>query len=210
MSAQALATKMTEMFALQSSLNPALFLDRDGTVIVEKEFLSDPAGVELHSGVAEALRGAQSAGFRLVIVSNQSGVARGYFPESAVERVNQRVSELLEQAGVVIAGTYYCPNHPAGLVEEYRIRESGRKPADQMFITAARELQIDLRASWVIGDRRSDYLSAAPLGSRGALVKTGYGEKAATEGAISAPLGPEIIAADLPAAIREILSEECR
>lgn len=207
MSASAVSTKLTDLLVTRSSLRPALFLDRDGTVIVEKEFLSDPAGVELHSGVAQALRSAREAGFALVLVSNQSGVARGYFDEEAVRRVNQQVVDLLEESGVALDGVYYCPNHPSGSVDRYRRRQSGRKPADQMFVRAAREIGLDLRASWVIGDRRADYLSAAPLAGHGALALTGYGEIARAAPESSAPFGPEIIAADLPAVVAEIHSK---
>jgi histidinol-phosphate phosphatase family protein len=156
---------------------PAIFLDRDGTVIKEKHFLSDADEVELEEGVVDALKAVSGKGYRLVIVSNQSGVARGYFDESAVERVNGRVVELLARRGVEIDAVYYCPFYRDGTVTAYSIESHLRKPAPGMAEAAATDLNLDLRRSIVIGDRLSDINLGRAFGGRSYLVRTGYGAK---------------------------------
>ncbi len=185
--------------------SPALFLDRDGAVIVEKGFLSDPDQVELHQGVSESLKRAQEKGYKLVIVSNQSGVARGLISEEQVNASNRRVLELLAEFGVSITDVYYAPEHPEGIVETYRTADNFRKPSDGMFLRAAREHNIDLRASWIIGDRPGDYLSAYAFGGRSVLVKTGYGAESVAELSRYASLAPSFVADDLPSAVNSIL-----
>lgn len=144
--------------------NRALFLDRDGTLIVDRDYLGDPAGVELLPDVGAALRRAKEAGFLLVVVSNQSGVGRGYFPESAVAAVNARMAEYLAREGVTIDGFYHCPHRP----------DEGcgcRKPEPGMIEAAVRDLSIDPAASFVIGDKTSDVVLARQTGARGVLLK---------------------------------------
>ncbi len=153
-----------------SALRPAVFLDRDGTLMVEREYLADPAGVTLVDGAVDALARLRDAGLPVVIVTNQSGIARGLYTEAAYHRVAARLQGLLERAGVPPAGTYYCPHHPD---------ETGpcscRKPGTGMYEEAAGELGLDLRASWYVGDKVTDVLPAAKLGGKGILVRTGYG-----------------------------------
>ncbi len=153
---------------------PALFADRDGTIIVEREYLSDPAGVTLLSGAAAALRAFQAAGYAVVVVTNQSGIARGYFTEAEYDLVAARVVTLLAGEGVALDGVYHCPHHPS-------ISACAcRKPGTLLYRTAAAELGIDLSSSVYVGDRRSDVEPAAAFGGRGILVRTGYGEREAT------------------------------
>lgn len=144
----------------------ALFLDRDGTLIVDQDYLADPAGVELFPGVAGALKMATEAGFLLVVVSNQSGVGRGYFTDADVVRVNERLFELLVAEGVVIDAFYHCPHAP----------EDGcncRKPETGMVEKAAADLGIDTAASFVIGDKASDIELGRRTGAGTVLVSTG-------------------------------------
>ena len=178
MSIEHVARVASEMLKHSLSLNPALFLDRDGTVIVEKEFLHDPDQVELESGAVDAIRLAQDNGYKVVIVSNQSGVARGMFGLDAVEAVNRRTQELLESDHANIDGIYYCPYHRDGTVPEFAMHSYDRKPAPGMPEQAAVDLGIDLRRSIVIGDRRSDLDLGRAIGGRFALVRTGYGREA--------------------------------
>lgn len=142
----------------------ALFLDRDGTLIVDRDYLGDPDGVELLPGVGAALRKAREAGFLLVVVSNQSGVGRGYFPESAIAAVNARMAEYLAEEGVEIDGFYHCPHRPDEGC-------SCRKPEPGMIEAAVHDLGIDASASFVIGDKESDVLLAKYTGARGVLLK---------------------------------------
>jgi histidinol-phosphate phosphatase family protein len=147
---------------------PFIFLDRDGTLIVEKHYLADPAGVELCTGAAEGLQRLQAAGFRFVMVSNQSGIARGILTEAQVCAVNSRMAELLAPHGVAFAAMYWCPHGPT---EEC----SCRKPRPGMIHRAVSKLGGDLRGAWVIGDRGADLDLARGAGLPSLLVRTGYG-----------------------------------
>ncbi|MCB2202116.1 HAD-IIIA family hydrolase [bacterium] len=168
----------SETLVARREVRPALFVDRDGTVIVEKEFLSDVDEVELEHGAAEALRTAASLGYRIVIVSNQSGVARGMFTTDTVDQINARMLELLLAEDVRVDAVYYCPYHKEGTVAEYAFDSDCRKPSPGMPEQAAEEFDIDLRHSIVVGDRRSDLELARTIGGRAFLVRTGYGREA--------------------------------
>ena len=145
-----------------------LLVDRDGTLIVEKNYLSDPNEVELFPGAALALKAARNAGWGIVCVSNQAGVGRGYFDESAVEAVNERVEKLLNARGASIDEYYYCTDHPD-------LASTHRKPAPGMALDAARDFDIDLGASVVIGDKPADIGLGKTIGATTILVRTGYG-----------------------------------
>lgn len=153
---------------------PAVFVDRDGTLIREREYLADPAGVELLPGAAASLRAFHSAGYGIVIVTNQSGIARGYYDERAYREVESEVEWRLESAGVVVLGSYHCPHHP-----EITGPCDCRKPAAGLFRRAADEHGLDLSRSVYIGDRVRDVAPAAELGGLGILVRTGYGAEEA-------------------------------
>jgi histidinol-phosphate phosphatase family protein len=141
----------------------AVFLDRDGTIVVDKHYLSDPDGLELLPNAPEGLRELRALGARLVVVTNQSGVGRGYFLAEAVERMHERLRELLAEGGVELDGIYVCPHAP----------EDGcacRKPASALFERAADELGLDLRASFVVGDKQSDVEAARRIGATPILI----------------------------------------
>lgn len=158
------------------SVTPAVFVDRDGTIMVEKNFLSDPEGVELESGVVDALRMFKQHGFKIIVISNQSGVARGFFDTTAVEQVNGRLMEILASEGVEVDGMYFCPHHPKGSRAKYAIRCDCRKPAPGMVEAAAYQLNLDLRRSYVIGDKIDDIDLARVVGATPVMVTTGYGQ----------------------------------
>lgn len=147
---------------------PAVLLDRDGTLIVEKHYLHDPAEVELEAGAVEALAALRDAGYVLAGVTNQSGVGRGYYGLDAVAACNARVDELLAAHGVTIAGWYVCPHGPADDC-------ACRKPLPGLAEAAAAELGLDLARSWVIGDKPSDAGLGLAVGARAVLVATGHG-----------------------------------
>ena len=136
----------------------AVFLDRDGTIIEDVGYIGDPAKVKLLPGVADAIRRMAKAGFEIVVVSNQSGVARGLFDEDALSAVHTRMVELLGSQGASLDGAYYCPylEGPEAVVETYRCESELRKPEPGMLIQAANERDIDLSQSWMIGDARRD------------------------------------------------------
>ena len=151
---------------------PAVFLDRDGTLIREEKYLADPEGVVLLPGVPDALRLLREGGFALVVVTNQSGIDRDLYTLEDYHAVARRVDEVLAGHGVPVDATYFCPHHPEA---------SGpckcRKPATGMHRAAARELGLDLPRSFYVGDRIRDLLPARELGGTGILVRTGYGTR---------------------------------
>jgi len=167
----------------------AVFLDRDGTLIVDKNYLSDPAGVVLFDRTIESLIRMMQLGLSLVVVSNQSGVGRGYFSMKDVDAVNSRIDSLLRQDGIEIAGWYVCPHAP----DE---KCSCRKPKPGMIEAASQDLGLDPSRSYVIGDKRADVDLALAVGACGILVTTGYGAND-TEYArsIGAPVCADLLAA---------------
>jgi len=155
-------------------LRPAVFIDRDGTVITERCYLADPAAVELLPGAAAALRRLHETGYALVMVTNQSGIARGYFSPTEFHAVQARVHELLAAEGVVLDGVYFCPHHP-----DFGPPCDCRKPNLGLFRRAAADLGLDLATSAYVGDRLSDVQPATALGGQAFLVRTGYGAELA-------------------------------
>lgn len=151
---------------------PAIFFDRDNTLIRNDGYLGDPAGVVLMDWAAEAIARLRGFGFVIVTFSNQSGVARGMFTEDAVRAVNQRMDELLRQQNpnAIIDGHEFCPYHPSGTVEEYRKESELRKPAPGMILKAAEAMDLDLSASWVIGDAPRDIEAGRAVGCKTILL----------------------------------------
>jgi D-glycero-D-manno-heptose 1,7-bisphosphate phosphatase len=149
-------------------MSPAIFLDRDGTIIVEKNYPSHPDQVALIEGVVAGLRAMAKHGYPLVVVSNQSGIGRGYFSVEQADAVERRAIDLLAREGVAIAAWYRCPHSPdAGC--------ACRKPAPGMVHAAVQDLDLDPARSFVIGDKWSDIEFAAAVGAVGILVTTGHG-----------------------------------
>lgn len=174
------------------SARRALFLDRDGTLIQERDYLADPDAVEFVPGAVDALRAFAAAGYAVVIVTNQSGIARGLYSADQFRAVQDRVEQLLERAGVRIDAVFHCPHHP-----DFTGPCECRKPALGMYRAAAEQLGVDLAGSLYVGDRVKDVLPALRLGGRGCLVQTGYG----ADEAASLPAGVDT-AADLAALAR--------
>lgn len=164
-------------------MNNAFFLDRDGVIIEEEHYLSDPAKVRLCPGCAEAFKQISSTGFRIIVTSNQSGVARGYFTFAEIAAVERRIEELLAGAGAPLPDAwYYCPHHTKGNVAEYVRDCDCRKPRPGMLIRAAKEHAISLPDSVMIGDKLSDLRAAFAAGCRhAALVLTGHGSEQTPE-----------------------------
>jgi len=156
-------------------VRPAVFLDRDGTLIEERGYLSKLEDIALFADTPAALRRLRDAGFALVVVTNQAGIARGYFDEAFVQKAHRYLGEMLAAEGIVIDGYYYCPHHPDGLVPEYSRVCRCRKPAPGMVEHAARDLDLDVDRSFVVGDKWLDVELATNAGARGILVRTGYG-----------------------------------
>ena len=173
-------------------MNRAVFLDRDGTIIEEKCYLHRPEQVVIFPGVALALKRLQNAGFKLVIVSNQSGVARGYFTLADLERVNRHLCGELGRHGVRLEKIYFAPEAPGQ-------PSRGRKPSPQFLFDARDEFALDLAESYMIGDKLPDLECGWNAGvKRCLLVRTGYG--AELERTALAKLGSAVVVDDLPAA----------
>ena len=173
----------------------AVFLDRDGTVITDADYLADPDRVELIPGADDAIRRLKQAGWAVVMVTNQSGIARGLYTEADYRAVAARLDELLESLDASVDRTYYCPHHP-----DFSGPCECRKPGPRLYVQAARDLGLDLGASWYVGDKPSDVLPAVAMGGQGILVRTGYG--AASVDRI--PAGTAVVE-DVSAAVDRIL-----
>lgn len=147
---------------------PAAFLDRDGVLNVEVGYLDDPARVRLQWGSAAAVRELNDAGWLVIVVTNQSGVSRGYYTVETVEAIHRELRRRLHAAGARVDAIYYCPHQPDDQCH-------CRKPEPHMLLEAARSLGVDLAKSWMIGDKASDIEAGQRAGCRTALVLTGYG-----------------------------------
>jgi D-glycero-D-manno-heptose 1,7-bisphosphate phosphatase len=177
-----------------------VFLDRDGTVSEEVGYLNHLSRFRLLSGAAAAIRKLNQASLPVIVVTNQSGVGRGYFPEQLVRDVHDRMNAELAEVGARLDGVYYCPH---ALADECECR----KPRTGMMEQAARELGLDLKRSFVVGDRYGDIELANRAGARGILVRTGYGEGEFAWHWKGWAQQPQFVAADLPEAVQWILKE---
>ncbi|MFD1139808.1 HAD family hydrolase [Larkinella insperata] len=155
-------------------MKKAVFIDKDGTLIYDVPYNVDPDRITLYPDAGWALHQWQQAGFLLLVISNQSGVAHGFFPESALEAVSDRLQQLLQSYGVRLDGFYYCPHYPGGRVPAYSVSCSCRKPQPGLLQQAAREHGIDLAASWMIGDILNDVEAGNRAGCRTILLDNGH------------------------------------
>ncbi len=151
--------------------NRAVFLDRDGVIIADTGYIDSVSRVFFLPGVAENLKKLKEKGFMLVIVTNQSGVARGYFSVQTLKGINKNILDRLKIQGVEIDSIYFCPHHPEGKIKEYAVQCDCRKPLPGMIIRAAQELNIDLSLSFLIGDSERDILAGQSAGCKTILLK---------------------------------------
>lgn len=157
--------------------NTAVFLDRDGTVNVDKDYLYKPEDFEFEKNVPRTLKYLYDKGYKLVIISNQSGIARGYFTVEDVERLHAFIEKKAEEAGFKIFAFYYCPHFLNGSVAEYSIECKCRKPGTGMIDKAVEEHGIDISGSFMIGDKEADIIAGKRSGLTSILVGTGYGRE---------------------------------
>ena len=185
---------------------PAVFLDRDGTINEQMGYVNHLSRFQLLPGVARAIRSLNEAGLPVVVVTNQSGLARGYFPESLLEAVHAEMYRLLAQEGARLDGLYVCPHHPEAREERFRLDCDCRKPRTGLLERAAAELGLDLGRSYMVGDRWSDLRCGAAVGASTILVLTGYGLGDAAYVGPGQPVQPDHVAEDLLAAAEWIIT----
>jgi D-glycero-D-manno-heptose 1,7-bisphosphate phosphatase len=189
----------------ESSTRAAVFLDRDGTIIEEVGYLDRPERVALYPFSIAAIRALNRAGFRVIMVSNQSGVARGFFDEAMLDVVHKHVAALLAAGGAHLDAYYYCPHHPDGRVAEFARHCECRKPGRGLVDRAVQELSVDPLRSYTVGDRWLDVKLAANVGARGILVRTGYG--ALEESRLPPDVKPDAVVNNLIEATGWILAQ---
>jgi len=182
----------------------AVFLDKDGTLVDDLAYNVDPRRITLCAGAGAALRLLARLDYRLFVVSNQDGVAHGHFAETALEPVRHRLADLLFREQLGLDGFYYCPHHPAGKVQGYAVDCLCRKPMPGMLVKAAREHDIDLHASWMVGDVLHDVEAGNRAGCRTVLIDSGN----ETEWRLGHKRMPTRVVTDIYAAAVVIAAEE--
>ncbi len=188
-------------------MKAAVFLDRDGTLNEEVGYINHIDRFRLFPWSAAAVKKLNHAGIPVVVLTNQSGVARGYFPESLVREIHVRLEEDLGRCGAHLDGIYYCPHHPDAKIPAYRESCDCRKPAVGMMRRAAGDLDLDLMASFVVGDRYQDISMGLHAGARGVLILTGYGKGEYQYQKDTWPRQPDHVAVNLLEAVDWILTQ---
>ena len=184
----------------------AVFLDRDGTINVEKDYLHRIADFAFITGVPEAVRRLRDAGFLVIVVTNQSGIARGYYSHEAVCRLHEHLQRELQKFGTRIDGFYLCPHHPTEGQGGHRVDCTCRKGAPGMLLQAASDHGIALDRSYMIGDKVADIEAGVAAGCRAILVRTGYGAK--DEPTVAARFPGTKVCRDLAGAADYILGKD--
>jgi histidinol-phosphate phosphatase family protein len=187
--------------------NIGVFLDRDGTICEEIGYLSSPDQVRLIPGVGEAIRLLNEQGMKCVVVTNQSGIARGFFSEERLAEIHRELLRLLWADGAILDAIYFCPHHPTEGRAPYCRPCGCRKPASGLILRAASELGLDLKRSYCVGDRLADLECGKRVGAKGVLVLTGYGREEALANGSDAERSPSCVVPDLREAVRWILKD---
>ncbi len=192
----------------KSKGNKAVFLDRDGCVNVEDNHIRDIKQFRLYPESLTSIKKLNDAGFKVVIITNQSGVARGFMTEELVRRTNSLLLKWVDEFGAKIDRIEYCPHHPEGDIKKYAIKCECRKPMPGMLLRAAKALDINFDASWVIGDKISDIALGPATGAKAILVRTGFGARDEKAIANGEEPPPEFIAGGIGGAVDWILKSE--
>ena len=183
----------------------AVFLDRDGCVNVEANYIRDIGQFQLYPDSVESIKRLNNAGYAVIVITNQAGVARGYMTEGLVKDVNDLMLKQVAQGGGRIDRVEYCPHHPEGVVEEYAIDCDCRKPRPGMILRAGRALGVDFSKSFVVGDKISDIALAPATGMKAILVRTGFGERDLGKIADGHAAPPDFVAGGIGEAVDWIL-----
>jgi len=183
----------------------AVFLDRDGTINEEMGYVNHLDRFVLLPGAVAAIRSINASGLKAVVVTNQSGAARGYFPVAFIDQVHEKMRRLFSEEGAFLDGIYICSHGPPSADPEAGC--DCRKPRPGLLLQAARDLNLDLSGSYVVGDRFQDVEMAREAGARAVLVLTGYGRGELQFVGPASPVKPDFVAADLPQAVEWILAD---
>lgn len=188
----------------KGAMKPTVFLDRDGTILDELGYLTPDSTIHVYPYSIDAIRLLTRGGFSVVVITNQGGIGLGLYDHAFVDRTHAALAARFEAGGASIAGWYYCPHHPDAVVPEFKQVCECRKPAVGLVRAAARDLDLDLNASWVVGDQWRDIEVGHRTGARSILVRTGYGRRLETNwpAGIAAPTG---VSDNLMAAVAHIL-----
>jgi D-glycero-D-manno-heptose 1,7-bisphosphate phosphatase len=184
----------------------AIFMDRDGTLSHEVGYVNHLSRFQLFPFAVAAVKLINRSGYLAVVVTNQAGVARGYFPESLIHEVHAALGTAMSRGGARLDGVYFCLHHPSVGQPPYRQDCDCRKPRPGLVRRAAQDLDIDLTRSWVIGDREGDLQLGWNVGARAALVKTGYGMGELEHRGALLPRPPDVVAEHLLDAVQQILA----
>lgn len=188
-------------------MNRAVFLDRDGTLVEDMGYINHIDRLHIFPWSATAVRRLNEAGLKVIVVTNQGGVAMGYFPEKLVEDINNKIRQELIKSGARLDAIYYCPHHPNGIVPEYRGDCKCRKPHPGMLHRAEQEFDIDLKESFFVGDRYRDVETAFGIGAAGIMVLSGYGKGEYEYQRGTWPRTPDFVAGNLSDAADWILDQ---
>ncbi|MBN1974283.1 MAG: D-glycero-beta-D-manno-heptose 1,7-bisphosphate 7-phosphatase [Sedimentisphaerales bacterium] len=182
----------------------AIFLDRDDTLVEDPGYISDPDQVKLIDGVPESLIQLKSLGYKLIVVSNQSGIARGIITEKKLEQIHDRLKQLLAEKNAYLDKIYYCPYHPDGIVPKYRKESNCRKPNPGMLLRAYAEMKIDLEQSWCIGNSSRDIEAGVKAGCKTILIDVPYRAKSKEQGESKSSVSPDYKAVNIKEAVNII------
>lgn len=186
---------------MRSSIWPktGVFLDRDDTIIRDRNYLKDPDEIEILPGVAEALRILNRKGIPAIVITNQSGIARGYLDLKTLDLIHERLQAMLSKEGARLDAVYFCPHHPEALLEEYRVACSCRKPEPGLLEEAARTFGLDLTLCYMVGDKPDDVEAIRRVGGKGIFIRT--------EKTFAGMAQPDFTAPDLLAAVEWIIED---
>jgi len=187
---------------------PALFMDRDGTISEEVGYVNHPSRFRLFPYTAEAIKLLNDNGWLAIVVTNQAGVARGYFSEDIIVQIHERVRQELEKKSARLDAIYYCAHHPSVGEPPYRLDCECRKPKPGLIQRAAADFEIDLERSWMVGDRYGDVELARNAGLRAAFVLSGYGRGEWEYQRGLWKIQPELVAEDLLEAVKKIVERD--
>ncbi len=191
-----------------SGARRAVFMDRDGAISEEVGYVNHVSRYRVFPFAAEAVRALNEAGWLAVLVTNQAGVARGYFKEELIDEVHKVLAWELEREGARLDAVYYCPHNPTVGEPPYRIDCDCRKPRPGLLLRAADDLNLDLSRCWMVGDRYSDTQLARNAGARSALVLTGYGRGELEHQSHAWPHRPDLVAENLLEAVKKIVTSD--